>query len=59
MVVYDEPVAKGEKRRQRMKSGFDTRKEAEEWFDRKREQLERGFTASTKGLPLHATSRIG
>jgi integrase len=43
-VVYDEPVAEGEKRRQQMKSGFRTRKEAEDWFDRKREQLQRGFT---------------
>ena len=43
-VVYDEPVARGEQRRQKMKSGFRTREEAEKWFTRKREQLERGFT---------------
>jgi integrase len=43
-VVYDEPVARGEKRRQKMKSGFSTRKAAEKWFERKREQVERGFT---------------
>lgn len=42
-VTYDEPVASGVPRRQRRKSGFKTRKEAEMWFTRKREQLERGF----------------
>lgn len=42
-VVYDEPVARGEKRRQKMKFDFRTRDGAEKWFTRKREQLERGF----------------
>jgi integrase len=43
-VTYDEPVAEDEPRRQRRKSGFATRKDAEKWFDKKKAQLERGFT---------------
>jgi integrase len=43
-VTYDEPTSPGEPRKQRRKAGFATRKAAEKWFDRKREQLERGFT---------------
>lgn len=43
-VTYDERVGPGEPRKQRRKAGFQTRKAAEAWFNRKREQLERGFT---------------
>jgi integrase len=43
-VTYDEPTNPGESRRQRRKAGFKARKDAEAWFNRKREQLERGFT---------------
>ncbi len=42
-VTYDEPVGPGELRRQRRKSGFAIRKDAEKWFDKKKAQLERGF----------------
>ena len=42
-VTYDEPTSSGEPRRQRRKAGFATRKDAETWFDRKREQLEHGL----------------
>ena len=40
---YDVPVAHGEPRQRRRKSGFATRKAAEQWFERKRQQIERGF----------------
>ena len=43
-VTYDEPATRGEPRQQRRKSGFATRKEAEKWFDKKKDQLERGLT---------------
>ena len=43
-VTYDEPVGAGKPRRQRRKAGFPTKKEAEKWFDKKKQQLERGFT---------------
>jgi integrase len=43
-VTYDEPIRDGEPRRQRRKAGFATRKDAEKWFDKKKAQLERGFT---------------
>jgi integrase len=43
-VTYDEPTSPGEARRQRRKSGFATRKDAEKWFDKKKAQLDRGFT---------------
>lgn len=43
-VTYDEPIAEGESRRQRRKAGFATRKDAEKWFDKKKQQLERGFS---------------
>jgi integrase len=55
-VVYDEPVAQGEPRNQRTRSGFPTRKAAEAWFEAKREELRAGiFTAdetSTLGAYL-------
>jgi len=43
-VTYDERTGLGDRRRQRRKGGFATRKAAEAWFDGKKEQLERGFT---------------
>lgn len=43
-VTYDEPITEGEPRRQRRKAGFATRRDAEKWFDKKKTQLERGFT---------------
>jgi integrase len=43
-VTYDELTTPNEPRRQRRKGGFATRKQAETWFNKKREQLERGFT---------------
>ncbi len=43
-VTYDELVSEGAPRRQHRKSGFATRKDAEKWFDKKKTQLEHGFT---------------
>ena len=42
-VTYDEPTTAGEPRRQRRRSGFATRKEAEEWFDARKQLLQHGF----------------
>jgi integrase len=42
-VTYDEPTNPGEPRRQRRKS-FATRKDAEKWFDKRKQQLEQRLT---------------
>jgi integrase len=42
-VTYDEPTSSGQARRQRRKAGFATRKEAETWFDARKQQLEHGL----------------
>jgi integrase len=56
-VVYDEPAEPGQKRRQKTKSGFRTRKEAEAWFARKSEELRRGIPTYDETTSLAAYLR--
>ncbi len=42
-VLYDLPTAPGEKRKQKIKSGFATKRDAVAWFTRKAEELRQGI----------------
>jgi len=45
-VWYDEPRADGEPRQRKIKSGFETRRDAETWFKRKADELRQGVAPS-------------